>query len=345
MDLLDLTNHPLWITIVVFVLSASVITLASVRLSALADRLADATGMGEALMGGVFLGAATSLSGITASITAAVEGYPQLSLSNAVGGIAAQTAMLVVADMTYKRSNLEHAAASLENMMQGALQSIMLGILLFAMIGPPVTIYHVHIVSPFMILAYVGGILIVNTAIKKPMWRPRMTSETREDEPEEAQKQKQPVTRLWGAFGVTAGMVMASGWLLTRAAQSIASRTFLSESLVGGLFVAVTTSSAELITAVAAVHRGALTLAVGDILGGNAFDTLFSAVADLFYTDGPIYVNATYRERGLLALAVVMSGVLLLGLLRREKRGIARIGFEGAIVLLLYMLGVAQLAT
>ena len=36
-----------------------------------------------------------------------------LAMSNAVGGIAVQTLFLAIADVAYRRANLEHAAASL----------------------------------------------------------------------------------------------------------------------------------------------------------------------------------------------------------------------------------------
>ena len=74
--------------------------------------LADETGLGEAIFGAVLLGSATSIAGITTSVTAAVNALPSLAISNAIGGIAAQTVFLAVADITYRPANLEHAAAS-----------------------------------------------------------------------------------------------------------------------------------------------------------------------------------------------------------------------------------------
>ena len=99
------------------------------------------------------------------------------------------------------------------------------------------------------------------------------------------------------------------------------------------------TSLPELITSVAAVRRGVLTLAVSGVIGGNCFDTLFAAVADVAYRDGSLYHAATAqssREVMLLAVSVVMTGVLLMGLLGRQKNGPARIGWESCVVLLLY---------
>lgn len=53
------------------------------------DRLADRTGMGEVIIGAVFLGGSTS--GIVTSVTAAATDHPGLAISKAIGGIAAQT--------------------------------------------------------------------------------------------------------------------------------------------------------------------------------------------------------------------------------------------------------------
>ena len=56
-------------------------------------------GPGEVLVGGVLVGAATSLSDTTTSVTAAWSGHAGLVFSNARGGIAAQTAFLAIADI------------------------------------------------------------------------------------------------------------------------------------------------------------------------------------------------------------------------------------------------------
>ncbi len=198
--------------------------------------------------------------------------------------------------------------------------------------------------TPVLPLVYFLGIHFISKGLEKPMWQPRMTKDTETDQPQEERGDTKSVAMIWGDFAATAGGIMAAGWLLTVAAESLADNTFLSQSMVGGLFVAVATSMAELVTSVAAVRRGALTLAVSGILGGNAFDALFAAVADAFYREGSIYQAASQREISLLTVAIIMSGLLLLGLLRRERRGLARIGFEGVGMILIYALGVVFLA-
>jgi cation:H+ antiporter len=335
---------PLLPSIGAFALGTLVIAVAGTRLTSVADRLADRTGLGEAFIGGVVLGAITSLPGITASVTAALDGFAALSLSNAIGGIAAQTAFLAIADISYRRANLEHAAASVPNMMNAGLLMVLLCLLLLAMLGPSWTVLHVHPLTPALFAAYGFGLLLVRGSREAPMWQPRRTQLTRPDEPDEPPRRDRTLARLLVATVMLAVPVALSGWVLTRAGESIAHHTGLAESVVGALFIAVATSLPELVTSIAAVRQGALTLAVGGILGGNAFDTLFAAVADVAYRDGSIYAAATEREPWLVASTLLMTAVLLLGMLRRERLGIARIGFESFLVLVLYGLQVLTLA-
>lgn len=66
-----------------------------------ADKIADKTGLGEAVTGTIFLGLTTALPGVAASIFAAMDGRPALAISNAIGGIAIQTTFLALADIAH----------------------------------------------------------------------------------------------------------------------------------------------------------------------------------------------------------------------------------------------------
>ena len=92
-------------------------------------------------------------------------------------------------------------------------------------------------------------------------------------------------------------------------------------------------------TTVAAVRRGALTLAVGGIIGGNAFDILFLAASDVAYREGSIYKAVSQDQAFLVGLSIAMTAVLLMGLLRRQEKGPAGIGFETWLTMALYFAG------
>ena len=121
--------------------------------------LADRTRAGEALAGAVLLGATTSLSGSVLSVTAAWKGHADLALSNALGGIAVQTAFLAVADIAYRRANLEHAAASAANLMQGALLITLMAIILVGAFSPAVTVFGIHPATPALLAISVASLI------------------------------------------------------------------------------------------------------------------------------------------------------------------------------------------
>jgi cation:H+ antiporter len=323
----------------IFFACAAAIGFVGTKMTGLADRLADRTGLGEAFVGAVFLGAATSLPGITVSVTAALDGHAQLALSNAIGGIAAQTAFLAVADIFYRKSNLEHAAASVPNMMQAAVLIILLSLLIAAMAAPAVDLWGIHPVTVLLPLVYVFGMGMVRAARRDPMWHPEQTHETDRDTPDEPVTDASSDLAMWLKFAGAAGVVVVAGYFITGASIVLADGLGLNHTIAGALFTAVATSLPELVTSIAAVRRGALTLAVGGVIGGNCFDTLFAAVADVAYRDGSLYhaaLASSSREVVLLAVSILMTGILLLGLLRRQKQGPGRIGFESLAVLVIY---------
>lgn len=318
-----------------FLVCGVIIGILGTRLAGLADRLADRTGLGEALTGAVLLGASTSLPGLVTSVTAAAEGHPELAMSNAIGGIAVQTVFLAIADIVYRNANLEHAAASATNIMQGTLLVLLLALPLMANAGPKISWLGIHPVTPVMLCAYVYGLHQARRTRTAPMWRPHLTAETQRDVPDK-RPTGETLHGLWWGFGWMALVAGTAGYFLTGAGIVLSEQTGLSETSVGGVFTAVTTSLPELVTAVAAVRRNALTLAVSNIIGGNAFDTLFVAVSDVAYRSGSIYHDISSRPVFLLSLTVLLTSVLLMGLVRREKRGIGNIGFESFFILLIY---------
>ncbi|MDX6750820.1 sodium:calcium antiporter [Geminicoccaceae bacterium 1502E] len=337
--------------------AAAVIGFAGTRLAGVADELADRTGMGEIIAGALFVGGATSLPGIITSVSTAAQGYPGLAIGNAVGGLTVQTAFLAVADLAYRRANLEHAAASVVGLTQGTMLLGLLTLPLLAASSPELTVMGVHPVTPLLFVAYGLGLRLLANVRGDPMWSPVVTDETQHEEVEleDAEKKEQetgdheppedPVKsrydetstrQLWLLFLLYAGLTAAAGYAVGETSIALVGLTGLGETAIGTVFTAVANSLPELVTAVAAVRVGAVNLAVGDVIGGNSFEVLFLAAADVVYLDGSLYHRFTDQNVFITVMAILMTAVLLLGMLRRERHGIGGIGFESALVLLLY---------
>ena len=324
----------------VLLAASATVLLVGPRMVAAADRLADVTGLGEALVGAVLVGAVTSLPDLIATATPALDGFGDLAVGNALGGVLAQTAFLGIIDLRYRRANLEHAAASLPNLMQAALLVTLLATVLLLFHVPTVTVLDIHVGTFVLPVIYLYGLRMITHAGDAPMWRPTSTDETRSDVPDEPEAGGEKLRALVVRFSIYAVMLVAAGYALARSGEALVATTGLSETAVGVFLTGVGTSLAELVVGFAAVRRGALTLAVGNVIGGNTFDTMLVGVADVFYREGSVYAQVSETQSVYAGLAIVMTGAVLLGLLRRQRHGVANIGTESVAVLILYALGI-----
>lgn len=317
-------------------LAGAAVVAASVKATRLADIIADRTRMGEALMGGVVLGGATSIAGVIVSIDAAASGDASFAVSNAVGGIAAQTLFLAIADLLYRRANLEHAAAEPANLFQAVMLIILLSLPLAAMSGPNLAYLGVHPASLILFIVYVFGVRLSAQVRERPMWRAVSTADTRADEPEDPAEAHRSALKPALIFAALVLVMGLGGWVIGQAGQTFILRFGLTSSLVGALITAVITSLPELVTTLVAVRRGALQLAVGGIIGGNTFDTLFLVAADVAYRDGSLYHAADTNDVYWMATGLLMTAVLLAGLILRQRQGPGRIGVESVLLMVIY---------
>lgn len=319
-----------------FALAGATVVYSSIRATRLADIIADRTRMGEAMAGGIILGGATSLAGVVVSVNAALNGDASFAFSNAVGGIAAQTLFLAIADLIYRRANLEHAAAEPANLIQAVMLMILLSLPLCAIAGPDIVYFGVHPVSVVLFLTYLYGVGLSARVSENPMWRPVMTSETRTDEPEDEDEAGRSVTGPALRFMALVAVMGLGGWVISQVGGTFIERFGLRSSLVGSLITAVVTSLPEFVTTIVAVRRGALQLAVGGIIGGNTFDTLFLVASDLSFREGSLYHAMGTTDLYWLGTGLLMTGILLAGLIARQREGPARIGFESVAMLAIY---------
>jgi cation:H+ antiporter len=217
--------------------------------------------------------------------------------------------------------------------MLAALLIVLLTLPLLAIVTPPLAVLGVHPVTPVIVVAYLFGLYLVHRTKTKPMWFPRQTRQTVVDIPDQ---QQGGVFEGWLGFIVLAAVTCIAGWVLMEAAKSIADQTGLSDTVVGGMFTALATSTPELVTTVVAIRCGALTLGVSNIFGTNCFNLLVVAAADAGYPHGSIYHDVAPVQMIWGLVTILMSAILLLGMLRRETYGIGRIGFESALILVVY---------
>jgi cation:H+ antiporter len=321
-------------SLIAFGMATLTIVIAGTLLARLADQLADRTGMGEALFGILLLAGVTSLPDFAATLSAAIDSRPDLAMSNIMGSMAVNLVFLGIADIVYRKANLEHAAASPVNLMLAGLLIVLLTLPLLAIVSPTTVLWGVHPITPVIVIGYLFGLHLVLRTQARPMWFPRLTRQTVADKP--TQPRHGRLSTAWFSFIALALVTGIAGWVLMEAAKVIADLSGLSDTLIGGLFTALATSTPELVTTIAAIRYGALTLAVSNIFGTNCFNMLVVAAADAGYPHGSIYHDMAPVQMTWGLVSILMTAILLLGMVRRETYGIGRIGFESTTILLVY---------
>lgn len=327
---------PLPVSIIVFVTAGVLTVVGAVRMATLGDTLATRTGWGQAIFGAVFFGATSSLSGIVITAVAAASDSPDLAYSNAVGGIAAQTLAIAVADLFYRRGNLEHAAASLSNILFGCLLIALLLLVVLAAFIPSVTVLGISPMTAVLVAVYLGGLTLIRRTGHSPMWEAVHTRATLVEDPSDEDGDGRRTRSVWLEFAAVGAAVAIGGAAIATAAEGIVDATGLSAGFVGAILLGVVNALPETVTAIAAVRRGAVTLAVAAVLGGNCFDALNVAVGDVFYRSGSLYHEAGSDELFLALASALMTVVVVGGLLVRQARGPGRVGFEGVTLIGVY---------
>ena len=143
-------------------------------------------------------------------------------------------------------------------------------------------------------------------------------------------------------FAVAAAAVWVAGVYLSNATDILSSRWGLGEALGGLILLAVVTNLPELAITVSGALRHHLGIAVGNLLGGIAVQTLVLVPLDLWGVGKP--APLTYRAA---SLSLVLEGVLVLALLTVTVMGaqlpdnlvFARVPPAGLLITVVWVIG------
>jgi cation:H+ antiporter len=346
-----MSSLPLWTVLGIFAAASALIWWAGTRLERLADALSTRTGMGQAFTGMLLLAAATSLPEIATTVTAvAILDNPTLAVHNLLGGVAMQTAILVVADATKGRKG---ALTFFSPQFVLLIEGIGLLLLLSLTIGgitakgtPTFSAVSGWIVA--LLVAYSAVMYLVYRYRGQPRWTPSslddLPAELRPDyEPEQLESDERPLVGLWVKFGGFSMLVMAGGWAATQSAELLADQTGLGDAFLGATLLAIATSLPELSTTCSATRNGRYTAAISNVFGSNAFDVTLLVLAEMLYRKSSVLAHAEPSVVFVAAIGAVMTCVYLWGLIERENRSVLGIGWDSALVGLTYLAGMAVL--
>lgn len=318
-----------------FSVCATLIGMAGATLSRYADIISDKTGFSRGWIGLILLATVTSLPELITGISSVtLADVPNIAVGDIFGSCVFNLTILVVLDFMLREESVYRRAS------QGHLLSAGFGVVLIGFAGLNVLLAdrtsayalgHVGPYTPVIVLVY----LIAMRAIFN-------YERTQIEEFSEQMADRHPEITLRTAvirYSFAAAVVVGAGSFLPFIAAHLATVMGWQTTFVGTLFVAGVTSLPELVVTLSALRIGALDMAISNLLGSNLFNIAILAIDDLLYAKGPLLAHVSLVHAMSAMSAVVMTGVVIIGLVYRPKtRLFMGVGWISLSLLTFYLL-------
>ena len=315
---------------IVFILCATGIVLAGIRLAPYGDALGKRLGIGQAWVGLIFLATLTSIPELTTTVTGASIGAPNIALGNAFGSNLFNVAIIGVMDILLMRRRPGSFLAQVQpyHTISGGMAILLTAVAMLGMLWKPqVTLFGISPISFLILIGYCIGVFLLFQAER------------------EAPDQEAPrATRvsLPGAvsgFVICGAIIVVSGIFLVHASKEIALSTGLSATFMGAILVAIVTSLPELATSIGALRIGAQDMIVGNLFGSNMFNILTIFFADMAFRKGSIYSALGAGEGDQLLVAgcgIILTGIAVVSIGARSRRRVFGVGVDSILLLGVY---------
>lgn len=324
----------LWVHWLQLALCAALILVAGTRLSRYGDVIARHTGLGGGWIGLVLMASVTSLPELVTGIASVtVADVPDIAVGNVLGACVLNLAMMVVLDALHRHASI-YQVASQGHTLGAAFGIVMLGVVAFGMLAAPaldLRVGHVGLVTPALLALYLVAIRTIYQYERGAAVVAAAAATAVEPAPE--MTLRQAAVR----YAVAAAVVVGAALWLPFVAGDLAAAMGWTDSFVGTLLVAVTTTLPELTVTIASVRIGALDMAIGNLVGSNLFNLAILGIDDLVYLDGPLLAAAAPAHALSAVSAAVMSGALIVALVARpQARLLNFVGWTSVALALIY---------
>ena len=293
--------------ILVFLVSAAFVIAAGIGLARFGDDIADVTGWGKLWVGTLLVGIATSLPEVVVNVSAVwLEKNPGLALGNVFGADMINIFVLAMVALVFGVPQL------FGNQGRDTERLIFTGLILVAMalffgsFGDIKLVGWTSVGAVLIGVGYIYGMRQVYTAGQTDM------------DLDDIRPPTGSALRAWVGFGLSAAVVIVAGRFLAGSADAIAEASGISASFIGVLLVSIVTTLPEGSVTVAASLRRSYGIAMGNVYGSCAFNITIIAIADLFYTEGPLLraMEPAHFAAVLAAFALMAMGYAVLRLCR-----------------------------
>ena len=303
-----------------FIVTAAVVVLAGIRLSVFGDALGDRTGLGSGLVGLIFLAAVTSLPELVVSLTSVIQCSDlqqgaDLATGNMLGSnvfnllILALVALLFPRKFDPNKMDTPHTDSTLYGL-------VMLGLFALAFLAADSSEFLI----PGLRCSWATLLLpIAYGLILRREHRQQSETKTEDHLPSEQELAQMPAWKFYSQLGILCLLIIGGGIGLSILGSRMAlppeqGGFGLEASLIGTVFLAISTSLPELAISIASVRMGFIDMAVGNVLGSNMFNLLIVFVADTAMRGGNLLSHASskhWTSVGLILLLTLFAGLLL----------------------------------
>lgn len=273
-----------------------------------------------------------------------------------LGDIAIQTVVLAVLDAAgvRPRAPLTRLAASLQLVLEGAMVVVVLAVVVMGtQLSPNLHAARLAPASVAIAVLWVIGLVLLDRAGRGLPWREGEDAPESRPEPRGHSKGKRgkaasdkgvSTARAGLVFGMSALATLVAGVVIERSGEEFFARQGLSGVLFGATVPAAATSLPEVSTGLTSTKLGDYQLAVSDIFGGNAFPPVLFLLATVVSGE-PVLPAAHDTDIYLTALGIILTVVYMAGLIFRPRRRYARMGVDSIAAVVIYLIGIAGLAT
>ncbi|MGE5243543.1 MAG: sodium:calcium antiporter [Betaproteobacteria bacterium] len=319
-----------------FVVCSLVIMWSGVRLSRYGDMIAEKTGLGGTWVGLLLMAAVTSLPElVTGGSAVLVYHVTDIAAGDAIGSCMFNLVILALLDFP-------DSEPLTTRVHQGHVLTAAFGILQLGLVGlailagsraPMIGWVGVH--SILFIALY---LLAMRTIFV--FERHRLAAVSRELA-EQEQYAEVDLRRAVALYAGTASVLVAAAVYLPGLGDALAKASGLSESFVGSLFVAASTSLPEIMVSIGAVRMGAVDMAAANLFGSNLFNVAILGIDDLLYRRGSMLAAVSMSHVATLLTAIMMTAVATAGLTYRAAKKRYYLSWDAIAIVLLYVIGVA----
>ena len=332
-----MSSLPIPLLMLIFVLAAGIVWWSGVRLSRTTDSLDTRLDLDDAFGGLVVLAIVTNLPDLAIVTTAAIAGDLGIASGNLLGGVAIQVIVLAILDARGGGIPLSSRTRTLVPALEAVMVIVSLSLVVLGAQLDPMTYFRVEPAALILLLAWLGGLLVVQHANKNMAWE----LDEDEDRPpvmEENPEAGSSMKRLVGMFVLAASLTLAGGFLLERSSSAMATEFGIDGVVFGATVLAAATTLPDLSTGMQSVKMGNYQLVISQVFGAVAFLPVLFLVANLV-TGSAVLPSANGSNLYLAAFGVVLMAVYLVGVLVRSDRTVLRLGLDSWLVIAIYAVG------